>query len=211
MSFSMRLGWLLITLAWACGSTLPAVELEGPDNYRYGIRLLAAMPRQDFRVITGRTGIGVGLFAESELSPAAVLQTRIDYLSYPQTNQPGGSGITAWTARNPITLAVNSAALGIEIRHGLGSAGLERVSLLGGVMGIRYEFDSSAASTLIDQNGLPVPGITRVKEKTSIKVGLALGVAFELRRGLALAERFTSVNIDGTTLGTLETSLSYRF
>jgi hypothetical protein len=38
-----------------------------------------------------------------------------------------------------------------------------------------------------------------------------VGVGFELHRGLALAERFTTANIEGTTFGTLETSLSYRF
>lgn len=209
MSFSMRLGWRVVALAWACGSVLLAVELEGTHTYRYGIRLSAATPRQDFRDISARTGLGAGLFAESESSPSTVVQTRFDYLSFPQNNRPNGSGIPAWTAPSPITLAANSTALGIEVRHSY--ANFQRFSLMGGLMGIRYEFDTSAASTLIDQNGLPVSGITRVKRKTPVKLGLSVGAGFELYRGLALSERFTTASIEGTTFGTLETSLSYRF
>jgi hypothetical protein len=44
-----------------------------------------------------------------------------------------------------------------------------------------------------------------------MKLGLAAGVGFELLRGLILAERFTTANVEGTTFATLETSLSYRF
>jgi hypothetical protein len=78
-------------------------------------------------------------------------------------------------------------------------------------MAIRYELDTSGAGTLIDQNGLPVTGITRVQRNTPLKLGLAVGVGFELLRGLTLAERFTTADIEGTSFATLETSLSYRF
>ena len=209
MIFSMRLGWRVLALAWTCGSALLAAELEGPQTYHYGIRLSAATPRQDLRDLTARTGFGAGLFAEAEYSPSTTVQTRFDYLSYPQNNRPNASGIPAWTAPNPITLAASSTALGLEFRHAF--AGFQRFSLTGGLMAIRYEFDTSSASTLIDQNGLPVAGITRVKRNTPLKLGLAAGVGFELLRGLALAERFTTASIEGTTFATLETSLSYRF
>jgi len=209
MTFSMRLGWRVVALAWVCGSALTAVELEGPHTYRYGLRLSAATPRQDFRDISASTGLGGGLFAESEVSPFTTLQTRFDYIAFPQNNRPNGAGIPAWTAPNPITLSANSTALGIEVRHAY--SGIPWFSLTAGLMGIRYEFDTSAASTLIDQNGLPVTGITRVKRKTPVKLGLSVGVAFEPFRGLVLAERFTTASIEGTTFATLEASLSYRF
>lgn len=209
MIFSMRLEWRVLALAWACGSALLAAELEGPQTYHYGIRLSAATPRHDFRDLTTRTGFGGGLFAEAEYSPSTVVQTRLDYLSYPQYNRPNASGIPAWTAPNPITLAANSTALGLEIRHAF--AGFQRFSLSGGLMAIRYELDTSGAGTLIDQNGLPVTGITRVQRNTPLKLGLAVGVGFELLRGLTLAERFTTADIEGTSFATLETSLSYRF
>jgi hypothetical protein len=38
-----------------------------------------------------------------------------------------------------------------------------------------------------------------------------VGVGFGLLRGLTLAERFTTADIEGTSFATLETSLSYRF
>jgi hypothetical protein len=203
---------LVSALALSCSLALPAAELEeGPGTCRYGVRLIAATPRQDFRDMTGRTGFGAGLFAETALSPTTALQTRFDFISYPQTNQPGGAQITSLTVPKPITLAVDSTALGVDIRHNLPYPKLERVYLLGGLMGIRYEFNSSAIGTVNGQNGVPVPGIIRTKQKTSFKLGLAVGLGVELHQGLALSGRFTTIDINGTTFATLETSLSYRF
>jgi len=38
-----------------------------------------------------------------------------------------------------------------------------------------------------------------------------VGLGVELHQGLALSGRFTTIDINGTTFATLETSLSYRF
>jgi hypothetical protein len=64
---------------------------------------------------------------------------------------------------------------------------------------------------MVDQNGIPIPGIVRYKDKTSVKIGLAVGAGVELYRGVALSARFTTVDISGVTYGALETSLSCRF
>ena len=207
---SKVLGLALLCLGLG-GPFLAAEDPNAPEVYRYGLRLLAALPRQDFHEIIGRTGLGVGLSMETELSPGTVLETRFDYLRYPQDNHPGSGAIPAPAAANAAILLVNSAAIGVDLRHSLPVAGLRRIFGSLGVMGIRYEFDSSGASTALDQNGVPVSAIRRVKAKTPFKLGLAVGLGVDLTRNLALAERFTSVNLDGTTLGTLETSLSYRF
>ena len=61
----------------------------------------ASLRRKLTRDLTGRTGLGVGVFAESELGSGTILQTRVDYLQYPQTNQPqaGASLLTVKAAR----------------------------------------------------------------------------------------------------------------
>ncbi|MDR3670513.1 MAG: outer membrane beta-barrel protein [Holophaga sp.] len=192
-----------MALACACGAA------ESEDPYRYGIRITSSSPAQDFRDISSRTGFGGGLFVETPVGSGWVAQTRLDYISYPQTNRPTAAMIARYTSANPITLSIDSAALGVDLRHPL--PGLKGFYGLIGMTAIRYEFQSSSVSNLIDQNGIPIPGVIRYKDKTSFKLGLAVGVGFEIYRGLALSERFTTANILGTTFGTLETSLSYRF
>lgn len=205
MSHWKRLGWMLMVLACGCG----AAEPGGPVPYRYGIRLELAAPGQDFRDISSRTGFGGGLFVEAPVGSGWIAQTRFDYISFPQTNQPHAASISQYTTVNPLTLSMDSAALGVDLRHPV--PGLKGFYGLVGATGIRYEFQSSSARTQIDQNGIPIPGIIRYKDRTSVKLGLALGLGFELYRGLALSERYTTVNIFGTTFAALETSLSYRF
>ena len=78
-------------------------------------------------------------------------------------------------------------------------------------MGIRYEYDTSYAGNQIDQNGIPIPSVIRAKDKTSMKLGLALGLGVAFGRGLALTERYTTVTINGFTFAAWETGLSYRF
>jgi opacity protein-like surface antigen len=200
---------LVAALACACGQALTAAELDDNTTYRYGVRFTTASPRQDFRDFTGRTGLGAGVFIETDAGSGWIAQTRFDYITFPQTNNPDYAAGPAATPA--ITLSVDSASLGVDLRHPLSFAGLDRFYVLGGVMGIRYEFDASIPNTQVDQNGIPIAGILRYKDKTSFKLGLAVGVGFEIYRGLALTERYTTFDVNGTTLATLETSLSYRF
>jgi hypothetical protein len=203
-----RLGFPLC--AWALAPALAAQE-PGPKPVHYGVRILSALPSQDFKQITGRAGLGAGVFAEADGPPGTVLQTRLDYISYPQTNQPGNPGSSSYIPPNSLTLSANSLACGFDVRYYLPYPALGRVFLLGGVSAIRYEFQTSSAGVLMDQNGIPFNGIVRSKGKTSLKLGVAVGLGCDFGNHWALAERFTSIDIDGTTLATLETSLSYRF
>ena len=209
MIHSMRLGWILVALA--CSQALPAAEPDDATPYHYGIRFLAATPRQDFRVLDSRTGYGGGLFVEAPTGSGWIAQTRFDYLTFRQVNQPNAKAIAAYTVPSPLTLAVDSAELGVDLRHALPVAGLERCYGLVGASAIRYEFETSGPNTTVNQNGIPFTGIVRYKDKTPIGLGLALGVGVEIWRGLALTERYTTADIDGTTFATWETSLSYRF
>ena len=211
MEHLARLGFLLCALApW-----LTAQAAEDPDPrptpIHYGVRLLAAYPGQDFRQINSRTGLGAGLFAETQWTPATLVQTRLDYLRYPQTNSPGDPGISSYLPDRPLTLSADSVACGFDVRHDLSQRSRNRVFLLGGVMAIRYEFQSSALGTLKDQNGIESAGIVRFKSKTSLKLGLAAGFGCAFDSHWTLAERFTTIDIDGVTLATAETALSYRF
>jgi hypothetical protein len=209
MTIPRRFGWTLFILACVCGR---AADLEQTAPLRCGVRLTTCSPRQDFRSITSRTGLGGGVFVEAPTGPGWIAQTRFDYLRIPQTNHPDPTLIPAYSTPDPITLNVDSASLGVDLRHPVADTGpFARVSGLAGASLVRYEFQTSAANTTVDQNGLPIPGIIRYKDKTSVKIALAVGVNVDLWRGLALTGRYTTVDINGVTFATLETSLSYRF
>jgi len=209
MTIPRQAGWTLLALACACGR---AADLEDAAPLRCGVRLTTCSPRQDFRSIISRTGLGGGVFVESPAGSGWIAQTRFDYLRIPQTDRPDATLIPAYSTPDPITLSVDSASLGVDLRHPVAEAGpFARVSGLAGAALIRYEFQTSSANTAVDQNGIPIRGIIRYKDKTSVKIGLAVGVSVDLWRGLALAGRYTTVNIDGVTFATLETSISCRF
>jgi len=209
MKISKKFGWALFVLA---GAWVHAADPDDPPPLRYGVRITASSPRQDFRQIISRTGLGGGVFVEAPAGSGWIAQTRLDYIRFPQTNRPDTTLIPAYSTPGPITLNVDSASLGLDLRHALADSGpFARVCGLAGVTFIRYEFQTSAANIQIDQNGIPIPGIVRYKDKTSVKIGLAVGAGVELCRGLDLSARFTTVDIFGVTFGALETSLSYRF
>jgi len=209
MKISKKIGWALFVLA---GAWAHAADPADAAPLQYGMRIISASPRQDFRQVISRTGFCAGVFVETPTGAGWIAQTRLDYIRFPQTNSPDTTLIPRYSTPDPITLNVDSASLGVDFRHALADSGLfARVYGLAGAMLIRYEFQTSAANTQIDQNGIPIPAIVRYKDKTSVKIGLAVGAGIELYQGLALSARFTTVDIFGVTFGTLETSLSYRF
>ena len=180
------------------------------DAVRYGIQLLAAAPGRDFRGMTGQTGTGLGLFLEKHVSGSVVIQTRLDYLSYPVSQGPGiASGFSFLPANNQ-SLSANSAALSVDVRQYLPWAPLKSVYGLAGVTAIRYEFRTTYAGGL-DQNGIPLTGLATFKGSTAGQLGWALGLGYDFDGSWALAARYSSVNINGSTLATTEAGLSYRF
>ena len=207
MNYFTTWRWALpvLVLAWGRAS---AAEPD-PAPTRFGIRVMAASPRQDLRDLDSRTALGAGLFAETAVGLDWVAQTRFDFLDFPQTNRPDGAAIAGYTTPSPLTLEVGSVSLGVDMRHPLARSGPLRNGFgLAGLTAVRYEFESSSASTRIDQNGIPIPGIIRHKDKTQVRLGLSLGVGFEIRPGLALAERCTFAAIGGLTFATLDKRIS---
>jgi hypothetical protein len=206
MNMTLRIG--LAALAGACclGPVVRAAEGEGPAPYRWGVELLAAMPRQDFKGIDSRTGLGLGVFAENQLGSGVTLQTRFEFIRFPQTNSPQAAGIASWTAPDPLTLSADSAALGVDLRKGLALPGLPGAFVLAGLHIARYEFETSAASDVATGSGL-----YRYKDKTPFQLGFELGIGTSFSPDWALALRYTTVTIQSNSFATVETSLSYRF
>jgi opacity protein-like surface antigen len=194
----------LAVLAGAC--SLAASEGEGPEPFRYGVQVLAALPRQDLKALDSRTGLGAGLFAENDLGAGLVVQSRIDFFRFPQTSQPNVSSIGSRAADGALTLSANSLAVGVDVHKHLAIAGLESGFVLAGVTCARYEFQTSAA---VETDSGTV--IQRFKDKTPFKLGLAVGIGYDFNATWSLALRYTSVSTDNTTFATFETGLSYRF
>lgn len=200
---SLCLG-LLATLT--VGGALRAQEADpGP---RFGVHLLLARPQMDFRTATTRNGWGVGLFAENPFTAHTVLQTRLDFIQFPEVRAfPRGTPPYAPTGLR--SLDARSIALGLDLRYALPYDWLNRVYLLAGVSAARYEFrfyapDPAPADTAI-------PEILRSKEITSIKLGGALGAGVTLSPRWTLAARYTYLRMDTFNLAALEASLGFRF
>ena len=127
---NLGLTWGVCALACASAFAAPPAEpgefQEGPT--RYGIQVLVATPRQDFQAAGSRTGFGLGLFAEAELAPGTVAQTRFDFIRYPQSNRPDTRFLPPEVGTGGLSLASNAVALGVDLRHYLGRLGLQRVA-----------------------------------------------------------------------------------
>lgn len=210
---NLGLTWGVCALACASAFAAPPAEpgefQEGPT--RYGIQVLVATPRQDFQAAGSRTGFGLGLFAEAELAPGTVAQTRFDFIRYPQSNRPDTRFLPPEVGTGGLSLASNAVALGVDLRHYLGRLGLQRAFILAGVMGMRYEFQTSDAVVVPGPQGQPVATAVRAKDATPFQLGLAVGLGCDIDRNWAVTLRYTSMSYEGSSLATLEGGLSYRF
>jgi len=184
-------------------------------TWHYGLQLLGSSPRQDFREITSRTGYGLGVLVENDLGHGWRVQSRFDYIRFPQVNgtyigefAPGVMGLTA----TDLTLSANSVDVGADVHYHLPYPSLGRCFLLAGLMGIRYEFSYTLATSTTDPvTQQATARIQGNKYKTNLKLGADVGVGFDLSRNFTLAGRCTYIDIDGTTYVTYETDLSVRF
>ena len=188
----------------------PKGDLERPPTY--GLQVYLARPEFDLRPMVPRTGQGVGLFMETSLTPTSVLQSRLDYVNYGQTDFTTPQ---TWPLVPPgvTSLTANAASLGADLRQYLPYPGLKRLYILAGMSAIRYEFRTlSTPPPTLDQNGLPLPtGPVATREKTSMKWGLAVGLGWEVLHGYALTTRYTYVPVSSTNLGGLEFGLRASF
>jgi hypothetical protein len=201
----------------------PSLTLqEEPANVtRYGIFLGAATPLLEFRDASAKTGKAIGFLAERNLGPHAMIQTRLDYVQYPETRDFSVKQQSQLLPRSPLSFSANTFTVSAEIRHHLDKIGLHPVYLSGGISAVRYEFRSSGLDTAVDQNGVPLPGIVRIKAKTSVKMGLTLGAGYEFSPSFSLYTRYSYTTLDRTalegfaldrtSLASLQTGLSVRF
>jgi hypothetical protein len=212
MNFSRFLGPALVASALAAQAA--AVDPAGSFpliTTRYGIQVLAATPRQALQTAGLRTGFGLGLFAESETAPGIFVQTRLDFIRYPQANRPDPTVLPDYVRPDALTLAGNSLALGIDVRLRLHHPRLERLFLLAGVSATRFEFQSSSVVVVPGPGGRPVDQNVRSAETTPIKLGLAVGAGVDLGKDWVFTLRYTHLALEGGNFATLEPSLSYRF
>ena len=170
-----------------------------------------ASPRQDFKDLSGTSGAGGGFFVESTLQPGLTVRSRFDYLSFKEGPGKGSALLPALVPPTTQRLSTTLDSIGAELRAHPVSGLLEDFFLLGGVSGMRAEFTAVGPSGLVDANGQPLPGTVRIKDRTSVKVGLSAGVGLQFCRASALTLRYTTANLTGVTLATLETGLEIRF
>jgi hypothetical protein len=205
MKLTLCLGLAALAGAGGPGRALRAAEGVGPA-FRYGVQLLGAAPAQDFKNLDNRVGVGAGLFAENNLGSGVVIQSRLDYVSYSQYNQPAAGGIARYTIANPLTLSSDTLSVGVDLHKHLGLGEQDGWFVLAGASAIRFEFQTSGAVT---QGANTV--VARYKDKTPLTLGLDAGFGYAFNPAWSLALRYTTASLDGTTLATVETGLSYRF
>jgi hypothetical protein len=220
MIYSAKFG---IPVLLATALVLPAAPVPdaGPDlsepaepaeaSLRYGASLVAAFPRQALQTAKLRTGLGIGLFAESDPAPGTTLQTWIQFVRFPQADNPPQGVLNDYLDPDSLTVAANTFSLGVDARLHLPRPGLERVFVMAGLLVSRFEFQSSRVEMVTDASGQVVAQTVRRTDSTPFKLGLSVGAGVDLHKNVTLTLRYSHVPLPGLTLATLETGLSYRF
>jgi hypothetical protein len=195
------------------------------SHWRYGLRLLGASPRQDFRNVDGRTGCGAGLFVENDLDHSWRVQTRFDFIRFPQTSSSSTIGFLPNPLPDPaismpLTLSANKVEVGFDVNYHLPYPGLKGFYLLAGLSAVRYEAVYTWISGQVDPaTGTATGVITETKYKTPLALGMDFGLGLDINRTLSLEVRYTCANIGGAvtqgtvdrTFTTVETGLAIHF
>jgi hypothetical protein len=179
--------------------------------WRVGLEALLSTPRQDFRDMTGRSGFGGAFFLENELSDSWRVQTRFEYIRYPQTDQsfigdlvPGNGPI------KPLTLTATAASIGADVHYHLPYPGWHSLYLLGGVRAMRYELRYTTAAVRLDPLA-PAGVIQTSKYHTPVTMGVDLGFGVDFNRTLAMSTRYTYTSVSGVAFVTCDLGISARF
>jgi opacity protein-like surface antigen len=188
-------------------------EEKEEASWRVGLEVLGSSPRQDFRDLDSRTGYGGALFVENDLGGGWRVQSRFDFLRFPQTTGGVINGLIPGQGTfQPLTLAADSSSLGAEAQYHLPYPGLTTFYLTAGLRAIRYEFTYTTVSNVQSpSSNLPTGTILNNKYRTSMKMGATLGLGLDLSRRLSLTFRYTYLDLSGTAFVTYETGLGVRF
>ncbi|NTV74218.1 MAG: porin family protein [Holophaga sp.] len=191
---------VLAGLALLAAPALRADDLDSP--MRFGLQATAARPLQDLRVITGQTGMGGGIFFETDQGRGWTVRTRLDFLAFKEDAARTRSFLNDLVAPRTVKVSANQFSVGVEVRHAV--PGFAGPFLLGGLTLSRVEFGTVG----------PVAsgaGVGWDKQKSSMKLGFAAGGGYRFTDALAFSVRYTTTNLSGVTLAALEGGLEYRF
>lgn len=173
--------------------------------WRVGFEVLGSSPRQDFREMDSRTGFGAAIFLENELGRGFRVQSRFEFIRYPQTSS-GRIG-----AFRPMTLSANASSLGVDVHYHLPYKGWDKVYLVAGLRAVRYEFSFTAQSDQLDPVTQTPIGIESFKDRTAMRLGTTVGFGLDINRTLSLTGRYTYATAEGFTFATFDTGLAIRF
>ena len=228
ISAGSALAFMFLLVASASGLLpAPPVPFDGPSELkpftteaflapdrieatRFGLQLFAASPELDLRSLTGQTGFGASAFLEKQLYETTVIQAHLDYINYRQIQNITTPNGYPFVPGNSQTLAADSTALGVDLKLYPPLGGLKGLYLSAGLAAMRYEFKTTYSGG-VDQNGIPLAGLSSFKDKTSTKAAWDLGFGYDLNDSWGLAAKYTSMTIDSTTLATAQAGLTYRF
>jgi opacity protein-like surface antigen len=188
-----------VCLALLAAPGLRAEDLD--DATHFGLQATAALPRQELRDVTGRTGLGGGIFFEADQEGGWSLRTRFDFIAFREDRGRTQTRLASFVPPAALRVSANQFSAGVEVRYRV--PGLKGAFVLGGVTGSRLEFETVLPGT----GSGPAWG----KEKTSFKLGLAAGAGYRLGSSSSITFRYTATNLGGITLAALEAGLDCRF
>jgi opacity protein-like surface antigen len=172
---------------------------------RFGLQVTGARPQNDLRGLVPTTAKGIGIFFDQAMDEDWNVRTRIDYLSFGSTSSQAHTGAALVP---PLTRQHDGdqSSLGAEVRYH--PRPIHGAFILGGMAMARYEFESIIPA---DPSATPPTLETHLKVKSSTKLSLSAGAGYQFTNNLAATVRYTTMNLDGTILSTLEGGLEYRF
>lgn len=180
-------------------------------TWRVGVEVLTSSPRQDFRDMTGRSGLGGALFLENELSAGWRVQSRVEFIRYPQTSDSSVPDLIPDTGPfKPLTLSATATSVGVDLHYHLPYPGWNRMYLVTGLRAIRYEISYTTAAVRLDPVA-PTGIIQETKYRTPVSMGVDVGFGVDFNRTVALTGRYTYTTVSGNAFVTCDLGLSARF
>lgn len=180
-----------------------AASAAGPH---LGLQALVSEPTGSMRSqFTDRTGYGVGVFADWDVSDQASLRIGYDATFYPGAQDnlliPGLAATSASNDRK-----FSSGTLSCQFLQFPGLRGEGFYWMVGAGATKQIEKTHSTA----DLNNHTVLALS-TSQDTGTRLALMAGLGFEYNRNWGVFARYTFSTVDAHTIGALQGGLSYRF